>query len=156
MKRSTPQLVVFVYDRSTSISGHQLELARQLTNERIRKLDHGDRIAAHQLLQKLTDAVVASLDAQIEAGVQAVKLEGGARVLPQVEMLVSAGIPVMAHLGLTRAWFVRRYLMPLWRGQRGIRLGDDGAVVEKVLDVIKQLGSGSTIIARQLQCGLDA
>jgi len=49
--RRPPQLVVFAYDRSTSISGHQLEIARQLTNERIRKLDHGDRIAAHQLLQ---------------------------------------------------------------------------------------------------------
>jgi 3-methyl-2-oxobutanoate hydroxymethyltransferase len=36
-----------------------------------------------------------------EARVQAVKLEGGARVLPQVEALVAAGIPVMAHLGLT-------------------------------------------------------
>jgi 3-methyl-2-oxobutanoate hydroxymethyltransferase len=36
-----------------------------------------------------------------EAGAQAVKLEGGERVLPQVEALVSAGIPVMAHLGLT-------------------------------------------------------
>jgi len=36
-----------------------------------------------------------------EAGAHAVKLEGGARVLPQVELLVSAGIPVMAHLGLT-------------------------------------------------------
>ena len=31
----------------------------------------------------------------------AVKLEGGARVLPQVEALVAAGVPVMAHLGLT-------------------------------------------------------
>jgi hypothetical protein len=51
VKRFTPQLVIFVYDRSTSISHHQLELARQLTNDRIRKLDHGDRIAAHQLLQ---------------------------------------------------------------------------------------------------------
>lgn len=36
-----------------------------------------------------------------EAGAHAVKLEGGARVLHQVELLVSAGIPVMAHLGLT-------------------------------------------------------
>ncbi|MGD0685536.1 MAG: 3-methyl-2-oxobutanoate hydroxymethyltransferase [Streptosporangiaceae bacterium] len=36
-----------------------------------------------------------------EAGVQAVKLEGGHRVLGQVEELVAAGIPVMAHLGLT-------------------------------------------------------
>ncbi|GAB2594664.1 3-methyl-2-oxobutanoate hydroxymethyltransferase [Streptomyces capparidis] len=36
-----------------------------------------------------------------EAGSGAVKLEGGARTLPQIETLVQAGIPVMAHLGLT-------------------------------------------------------
>ncbi len=36
-----------------------------------------------------------------EAGAHAVKLEGGERVLPHVEFLTSAGIPVMAHLGLT-------------------------------------------------------
>jgi 3-methyl-2-oxobutanoate hydroxymethyltransferase len=36
-----------------------------------------------------------------EAGAHAVKLEGGRRVVHQVEELVAAGIPVMAHLGLT-------------------------------------------------------
>lgn len=36
-----------------------------------------------------------------ETGAHAVKLEGGERVLPHVEFLTSAGIPVMAHLGLT-------------------------------------------------------
>jgi 3-methyl-2-oxobutanoate hydroxymethyltransferase len=36
-----------------------------------------------------------------EGGAQAVKLEGGQRVAAQVETLVAAGIPVMAHIGLT-------------------------------------------------------
>src|SRR5579863_1484576 len=36
-----------------------------------------------------------------EAGAHAVKLEGGLRVVRQVEELVAAGVPVMAHLGLT-------------------------------------------------------
>jgi len=36
-----------------------------------------------------------------EGGAHAVKLEGGARVAPQIELLVSAGAPVMGHVGLT-------------------------------------------------------
>ncbi|MCW2601479.1 MAG: panB [Frankiales bacterium] len=37
----------------------------------------------------------------LQVGAQAVKLEGGRRVLPQVELLVESGVPVMGHLGLT-------------------------------------------------------
>ncbi|MEJ3656317.1 3-methyl-2-oxobutanoate hydroxymethyltransferase [Actinomycetes bacterium KLBMP 9759] len=36
-----------------------------------------------------------------EGGAHAVKLEGGARFAPQIEALVGAGVPVMAHLGFT-------------------------------------------------------
>ena len=37
----------------------------------------------------------------LQAGAQAVKLEGGARVVTQVSLLVESGVPVMGHLGLT-------------------------------------------------------
>ncbi len=46
-------------------------------------------------------ALAAGIRFMKESGAHAVKLEGGRRVLGQVEGLVAAGIPVMAHLGLT-------------------------------------------------------
>lgn len=36
-----------------------------------------------------------------EGGAQAVKLEGGRAMSGQIELLVSSGVPVMAHIGLT-------------------------------------------------------
>jgi 3-methyl-2-oxobutanoate hydroxymethyltransferase len=36
-----------------------------------------------------------------EGGAQAVKLEGGQHVAPQVQAIVQAGVPVMAHVGFT-------------------------------------------------------
>ncbi|SFU02637.1 3-methyl-2-oxobutanoate hydroxymethyltransferase [Geodermatophilus amargosae] len=36
-----------------------------------------------------------------EGGAQAVKLEGGVRVAPQIRMLTDNGVPVMAHVGFT-------------------------------------------------------
>jgi 3-methyl-2-oxobutanoate hydroxymethyltransferase len=46
-------------------------------------------------------ALAAAIRFLKETGAHAVKLEGGERVARQVEELVAAGIPVMAHLGLT-------------------------------------------------------
>jgi len=48
-----------------------------------------------------TDAVRNAVRHLKEGGAQAVKLEGGQRVLPQVRAMTAAGIPVMGHLGLT-------------------------------------------------------
>jgi 3-methyl-2-oxobutanoate hydroxymethyltransferase len=45
------------------------------------------------------EAVASSLRL-IEAGAHAVKLEGGASHVPQIEALVAAGIPVVAHIGM--------------------------------------------------------
>jgi 3-methyl-2-oxobutanoate hydroxymethyltransferase len=46
-------------------------------------------------------ALATSVRFMKEAGAHAVKLEGGRRVAPQVELLTSAGIPVMGHIGFT-------------------------------------------------------
>jgi len=56
-----------------------------------------------------------------EAGAHAVKLEGGQRVARQVEELVAAGIPVMAHLGLTPQ------SVNVFGGYRVQGRGEDGA-----------------------------
>jgi 3-methyl-2-oxobutanoate hydroxymethyltransferase len=37
----------------------------------------------------------------LQIGAQAVKLEGGSHMVPQVELLTRSGVPVMGHLGLT-------------------------------------------------------
>jgi 3-methyl-2-oxobutanoate hydroxymethyltransferase len=43
---------------------------------------------------------VASARALRDAGAQAVKLEGGASHVPQIEAIINDGIPVMGHIGM--------------------------------------------------------
>lgn len=49
----------------------------------------------------IPDAIAATRRVMQETGAQAVKLEGGAAVVPIVADLVSRGVPVMGHLGFT-------------------------------------------------------
>ena len=66
-----------------------------------------------------------------EAGAHAVKLEGGVRVAHQVEELVGAGIPVMAHLGLTpQSVNVFGGYRVQGRGEAGDRLLHDAKALE--------------------------
>jgi 3-methyl-2-oxobutanoate hydroxymethyltransferase len=66
-----------------------------------------------------------------EAGAHAVKLEGGRRVVPQVEALTEAGIPVMAHLGLTpQSVHTMGGYTVQGRGEQGERLMADAKALE--------------------------
>ncbi|HLP23013.1 MAG TPA: 3-methyl-2-oxobutanoate hydroxymethyltransferase [Microbacteriaceae bacterium] len=47
------------------------------------------------------DALHTAVRFMKEAGVHAVKLEGGVRSVPQIERIVQSGIPVMGHVGFT-------------------------------------------------------
>ncbi|MGH3913129.1 MAG: 3-methyl-2-oxobutanoate hydroxymethyltransferase [Pseudonocardiaceae bacterium] len=66
-----------------------------------------------------------------ESGVHGVKLEGGRRVLPQVETLAEAGVPVMAHLGLTpQSVHAMGGYTVQGRGEQGERLVEDAKALE--------------------------
>jgi 3-methyl-2-oxobutanoate hydroxymethyltransferase len=68
-----------------------------------------------------------------EAGAHAVKLEGGNRVLPQVELLVESGIPVIGHLGLTpQSVNVLGGYRVQGRGESGEQLMQDAKALEAV------------------------
>ena len=49
----------------------------------------------------VSDALVNAGRLVKEGGAEAVKLEGGKNIYPQIEAIVKAGIPVMGHIGLT-------------------------------------------------------
>ncbi len=47
------------------------------------------------------EALVSAIRVMKEAGAHAIKMEGGAPIIEAVERIITAGIPVMGHLGLT-------------------------------------------------------
>jgi 3-methyl-2-oxobutanoate hydroxymethyltransferase len=77
------------------------------------------------------DALAAAIRFLKQAGAHAVKLEGGQRIAHQVEELVAAGIPVMAHLGLTpQSVNIFGGYRVQGRGEAGDRLLHDAKVLE--------------------------
>ena len=77
------------------------------------------------------DALAAATRFMKESGAHAVKLEGGQRVAHQVEDLVAAGIPVMAHLGLTpQSVHAFGGFRVQGRGEDGERLLHDAKILE--------------------------
>jgi 3-methyl-2-oxobutanoate hydroxymethyltransferase len=99
-----------------------------------------------------------------EAGAHAVKLEGGRRVVPQVEALVAAGVPVMAHLGLTpQSVHAMSGYQVQGRGEQGECLLDDAKALEAagafaiVLEVIPaELAARITAAASVPTIGIGA
>ena len=75
-----------------------------------------------------------------ETGAHAVKLEGGQRVARQVEELVAAGIPVMAHLGLTPQ------SVNAFGGYRVQGRGEDGEQLLQDAKILEAAGAFATVL----------
>jgi 3-methyl-2-oxobutanoate hydroxymethyltransferase len=66
----------------------------------------------------------------LQEGAHAVKLEGGRRVIPQVQLLVESGVPVMGHLGLTPQSVNTLGYRVQGRGEAGDQLIDDALALQ--------------------------
>jgi len=75
-----------------------------------------------------------------EAGAHAVKLEGGQAVLPQVEALAQAGIPVIGHIGLTPQ------SVNLLGGYRVQGRGEDGDMLLRDAKAMEAAGAAAVVL----------
>ena len=93
--------VVFGYPNTVPVTmDHLVPLVQAVVRGTSHALVVGDLpFGAYQ--ESAEAALAAGVRHLKEGGAQAVKLEGGRPVVPQVEAMVAAGIPVMGHLGLT-------------------------------------------------------
>ncbi|HEU0103560.1 MAG TPA: 3-methyl-2-oxobutanoate hydroxymethyltransferase [Mycobacteriales bacterium] len=66
-----------------------------------------------------------------DGGAQAVKIEGGVRVAPQIELLVRSGVAVMAHVGLTPQSELVSGRRVAGRGDSAQELIDDALAVQE-------------------------
>jgi 3-methyl-2-oxobutanoate hydroxymethyltransferase len=78
-------------------------------------------------------ALAASIRIMKEAGGHAVKLEGGRQVVPTVQRLILAGIPVMGHLGLTPQSIYQfgTYKVRAREEEEALRLREDALLLQE-------------------------
>lgn len=94
-------MVVLGHENTLSVTMEEmLHHARAVKRGAARALLVGD-LPFMSYQADVTDAVRNAGRYLQEAGMDAVKLEGGERVVPQVRAISEAGMPVMGHLGLT-------------------------------------------------------
>ena len=78
-------------------------------------------------------ALESSIRIMKEAGAHGVKLEGGAEIIESVERILTAGIPVMGHLGLTPQSIYKfgTYTVRAKENSEARKLVDDARLLEK-------------------------
>jgi 3-methyl-2-oxobutanoate hydroxymethyltransferase len=80
------------------------------------------------------EALASSIRIMKETGAHAVKLEGGREVAESIQRILSAGIPVMAHLGLTPQAIHKfgTYVVRAREEEEALRLKEDAKLIEEI------------------------
>jgi len=89
------------------------------------------------------EALVSSIRIMKETGAHAVKLEGGLQVVESIERILSAGIPVMGHLGLTPQ-SINKF------GTYVVRARDEGEANKLIEDahILQEVGCFSIVLEK--------
>lgn len=127
----TAGMVIFGHETTLPVSLDQmLPLAQGVVRGTKNALVVGDMpFGSYQASPE--QAVISASRYMKEAGTHAVKLEGGVHMVPQVEALTAAGIPVMGHLGLTpQSVHAIGGMLVQGRGEAGDRLVDAAKALE--------------------------
>jgi len=124
-------MVVYGYDSTVPVSVDELlPLVRAVVRGSSRALVVAD-LPFGSYQSSPAQALETSARFMKEGGAHAIKLEGGHRVLAQVELLVESGIPVIGHLGLTpQSVNVLGGYRVQGRGESGERLMQDAKALE--------------------------
>lgn len=79
------------------------------------------------------EALMSAIRIMKESGASAVKMEGGREIIESVERILSAGIPVMGHLGLTPQSIYKfgTYTVRATESTEAQRLREDALLLEK-------------------------
>lgn len=79
------------------------------------------------------EALTSAIKIMKESGAHAVKLEGGREIKDSIERILSAGIPVMGHLGLTPQSIYKfgTYTVRAKEEEEAIRLMEDAKILEE-------------------------
>ncbi|MCF8391452.1 MAG: 3-methyl-2-oxobutanoate hydroxymethyltransferase, partial [Bacteroidales bacterium] len=79
------------------------------------------------------EALASAIRIMKETGAHAVKMEGGREIKESVERILSAGIPVMGHLGLTPQSIHKfgTYVVRAQNKEEAIRLKEDAKILEE-------------------------
>lgn len=136
-------MVVYGYDSTIPVTVDELvPLVRAVVRGSSRAMVVGD-LPFGSYQASVAQAMETASAFMKDGGAQVVKLEGGAHVVPQVEALASAGVPVIGHVGLTPQ------SVNMFGGYRVQGRGDESA--ERIMRDAKALEAAGAV-AVVLEC----
>lgn len=133
-------MVVYGYDSTVPVTvAEMIPLVRAVVRGSSRALVIAD-LPFGSYQASVAQAIETASAFMKDGGAHAVKLEGGASVLPQVEALVGAGIPVIGHLGLTPQ------SVNLLGGYRVQGRGEQGDVLMRDAKGLESVGASAVVL----------